>query len=324
MSFLLLMKATLRAWLCVAFMATAAFVQARENITIIVPGIAGGAPDLMARSVAKMLQKALDAVVVVHNIAGANGELAIRRFWLATPESHTLLVSQDSVLVVNPHLYGRDVKEPWMLGQPVAGLGRNDNYLLVREDDAANSLDELWTSRRSRAQSVTLGTGGVGSLAHLMGLALQARAGVDILHVPYKGNSQAVAGLLRGEVDCVISGTAALPLLKAGRLKALAVMGEERSRLFPDVPSVTQSLAGFTFSPWFGVLAHRQASPDLVKRVSQALQTGLADVDVQQLLLTHGGITASYTGQPAFMQTLKSDYARYGQLTQRLTLTPAP
>ncbi len=318
------MKALLRGWLCVAFMVATGVVQARESIAIIVPGTPGGAPDLMARSVANILQKALDADVVVHNLAGANGELAVRRFWLASPESHTLLLSQDSVLVVNPHLYGRDVKEPWLLGQPVAGVGRNDNYLWVREDDASNSLNTLWASRRARAQSVTLGTGGVGSMAHLMGLALQTQAGVAVLHVPYKSNSEALAGLLRGEVDCVISGTAAMPLLKAGRLKALAMMGAARSRLLPDVPSVMQNHAGFHFSPWFGVLAHRQASPEFVNRVAHALDAGLADADTQQLLLSQGGITAAYTAQPAFVRTLKSDYERYGQLTQRLTLTPAP
>lgn len=305
---------------CLLFACT--FSLAHGQINIIVPSTPGGAPDLVARMVGEVLRTSLKTEVLVNNIPGANGELAIRKFLQAPPDSNTLLVTQDSVLVVNPHLYPRDTKAPWQLGQALAYLGHNDNYLLLRFDHAANSLEVLLKTARQNERPLFYGTGGVGSLAHLVAEELRQAAGNTMLHVPYKSNSEALAGLLRGDVDLIISGSAALPMMRAQRIKAIAVIGNERSKLFPLLPKVSDLYPAIAFNPWFGVMAQQSANPKWIENVSAALQTGLREPQFQQDMLNRGGITAWYLPPQEFLRVLQTDYARYGRIVRRLDMQP--
>jgi tripartite-type tricarboxylate transporter receptor subunit TctC len=303
---------------CLLLVGHLAFAQG--PITLLVPSTPGGAPDLVARLVGEALRTSLQTEVVVNNVPGANGELAVQKFMHASPESNTLLVTQDSVLVVNPHLYRRDVKAPWQVGQALAYLGHNDAYVLLRADHAANSLAELFKTPRSTEKPLFYGTGGVGSLAHLVAEDLHQASGSRLMHVPYKSNSEALAGLLRGEVELIISGSAALPMLRANRIKAIAVIGNERSKLFPLVPKASDTFPGVAFNPWFGVMAPTSAPPKFVAQVSAALQSALQEPQFQKTMLLQGGITVDYLAPQAFLQVLQKDYARYGRLVQRLGL----
>ncbi|PKO62254.1 MAG: hypothetical protein CVU24_04880 [Betaproteobacteria bacterium HGW-Betaproteobacteria-18] len=309
-------------WLLTCWLFAGTFSFAQGQINIIVPSTPGGAPDLMARMVGEVLRTSLQTEVLVSNIPGANGELAIQKFLQAPPDSNTLLVTQDSVLVVNPHLYRRDLKAPWQIGQALAYLGHNDNYLLLRADHPAHTLDDLLTTARHTGRPLFYGTGGVGSLAHLVAEELHQASGNSMLHVPYKSNSEALAGLLRGDVDMIISGSAALPMLRAQRIKALAVIGNDRSKLFPLLPKVSDTYPAIAFNPWFGVMAQQSASPKLIETISAALQAGIRDPQFQQNMLTQGGITAWYRPPQEFLQVLQTDYARYGRIVQRLGMQP--
>lgn len=309
--------------LLVCLFVKCALATAGSSINIIVPSTPGGAPDLVARAVGEVLRAKLQVEVLVQHVPGANGELAVRSFMRASPESNALLVAQDSVLVINPHLYQRDVSLPQQVGKPLAYLGYNDSYLLLRTDHSANSLEDLLRLARHADKPLFYGTGGTGSLAHLVAEELSLVSGSTMLHVPYKSNSEALVGLLRGDVEMIISGSAALPMLRSQRVKAVAVIGSEPSKLIPTLPQVSDSYPGIAFNPWFGVLAQQSASPTFIKTVSAALQSGWQEPAVQVNLLEQGGITARYLPPQEFLRVLKKDHARYGQLTQRLSLQKA-
>jgi tripartite-type tricarboxylate transporter receptor subunit TctC len=194
-------------------------------VKIVVPIPPGGAPDLTARIVADKLSARLGQPVVVENRPGSNGNIAGEAVAKAPPDGYTLLLGQDSLITVNPSLYPRMGFDPLKDLVPVASLASNQFVLSVNPAVPAKTLAEFIEHARAAKPPLAYASGGNGSQHHLAMEMLKQRAGVDLVHVPYRGGAPAATATVAGETAAMFSGTSSAPQIKAGRLRALAVTG---------------------------------------------------------------------------------------------------
>jgi tripartite-type tricarboxylate transporter receptor subunit TctC len=225
-------------------------------IRVVVPFAPGGAVDLVARTIAPKLTDAFGQTVVVDNRGGAGGTIGTDIVAKARPDGHTLLVASMGV-AVNAVLYPKLPYDTLKDLAPVTTLGEQPNIVVVHPAVAAKSVGELLALARSRPGQVTYGSGGVGSNTHLVTVLFMQMAKVDLLHVPYKGLGPAITDLVGGQVQLVISNVStALPHVKSGRLRLLAVTTGKRFPLFPDTPTVNEAgVPGYESSGWYGMWA---------------------------------------------------------------------
>ena len=223
-------------------------------VRIVVPFAPGGAVDLVARSIAPRLGETLGQTVIVDNRGGAGGTIGTDIVAKARPDGHTLLVASMGV-AVNAVLYPKLPYDTLKDLAPVTTLGEQPNIVVVHPSVAAKSFGDLLALAKSKPGQVTYGSGGVGSNSHLATVLLERTARVELLHVPYKGLGPAVAELVGGQVQLVVSNVStALPHVKSGRLRLLAVTSAKRIPLFPDTPTVGESGApGYESSGWYGL-----------------------------------------------------------------------
>jgi tripartite-type tricarboxylate transporter receptor subunit TctC len=270
-----------------ALMASAQSYPSRL-VKIVVPYPPGGPTDVAARLIAARLAASMKQSVVVENRPGASGNIGNAAVAKAEPDGHTVLLTVDTTLTANPSLFREINYEPQKDLKLVSLLATFEQILVVHPPQEARNLKDLFAL--ARQTSFAYSSGGAGSAAHLTTEALLQRAGVKMLHVPYKGNAPAVTAVVAGEVPVgVLATTAVLPLLKAGRLRALAVSGLQRSALAPEIPTIAES--GYPdFSAEFGILlAVPGRTPDevvsiLYREVSRALQ----DAEVKNSLRNMG------------------------------------
>lgn len=244
-------------------------------LKIVVPSPPGGPPDIMARLLTDQMSAALGQPVVVENRAGgAGGMIGAKSVITADPDGYTLLMGSTSTLLIAPLIY----KSAGYTAQsfaPVAGLSESAEVLTVRPSVPANSVAELVSLAKAEPGALHYGSAGVGSLPHLEGELLKARAHIDMVHVPYRGGGPALVGLLGGEVQVFFSAvTQMLPYIRDGRLRGLAVTSASRSPLAPEIPTMVESgydqfvtaSINFIVAPPETPLAVRQQISDAVAR----------------------------------------------------------
>jgi tripartite-type tricarboxylate transporter receptor subunit TctC len=271
-------------WLCLALPT----LHARTTLDIIVATTPGSGPDIVARLLAEVLN-ADQYQVIVKNMPGVAGELAVRALLKAEPNRPTMLLTHNSVVTINPHVRQRAEHKLWQHTTPVLMVGRHRSNFLVTPDPTVGTLTALLRKKAQSGAPLRYASTGVGSLPHLLLEDLFARHGaVDRLHVPYKGASEAVQGMLVGDVDLLVSGTAVMQLVTNGRLHALAVLGDRPSALMPRVPPLTQEYRDLSFVPWFGLFAQAQVPAPLVQHVRSLLQLALKQPATQERLAPIG------------------------------------
>jgi tripartite-type tricarboxylate transporter receptor subunit TctC len=251
---LLLAGATILA--CAAQPASAQGYPAKP-IRIVVPYPAGGGIDIMSRQIAQRLAQKFNQSVVVENKPGAGTLVAAETVARAAPDGHTLLVTTDATMTINPHLYSKLPYDPVKDFVPVTQLVLLNQLLVANANLPASNLKELLAYAKANPGKLNYASYGVGSQPHLAMEILKSLAGVDIVHVPYKGIPQAVPAAIAGEVQLTFSGAASTQAhIKAGKLKAIAIGGTRRLSIMPDVPTFAES--GFPDVPanaWFGLFA---------------------------------------------------------------------
>ncbi len=300
--------------LCALNTAAAAEAYPSKPVKILVGYSAGGAVDAIARSVGQRMAATLGQPVVVENKPGAGTNIAVKALTSAAPDGYTLLLAANA-LAVNPSLFE---PAPYDLDRditPVALVGRVPVVFTVREGSAIKTVAELVAAAKAKPGSVTVATPGNGSTPHLAMELFQHTAGLQLRHVPYKGGAQAITDVLGGHVDVVaVNALEVLPLVKAGKLRVLAVMSAERSAVLPGVPTVAESgYPGFEASVWYGFVAPAGTPKPVLAAVHDAVQKALASTEVREQLAAAGGVTLA--GPPEqFARLLKSDAARYGKL----------
>jgi tripartite-type tricarboxylate transporter receptor subunit TctC len=290
-------------------------------IRMIVPTPAGGPVDAVARVLAQALSQSLGQSVVVDNRAGAGNTIGSKEAALAAPDGYTLLFSSASGLVIAPMLHRLAGYDPIRSFEPIALVAESSNILVVNPKLPAKSVQELVAFAKANAGKVNFSSGGVGVLPHLIGEMFKARAGIDIVHVPYRGGGPSIADVVGGHVDMTFEGTSVLlPLIQAGQLRALAVTSATRIPQLPDVPTMVESgYAGFTTTAWTALLAPAQTPPDVVLRLNAAVNEALKSPELKGAL---AAISSDPLGGPpeTLTRIITADIAIWSPVIQWLDL----
>jgi len=318
------------AWLCwcalllcmglSALQPVAAQTYPQRTIRLVSPIPPGGAPDMIARALGAKLATQMGQAVVIENKIGANGQAAAEYVARAPADGHTLLVGMDSLLAINPYLYARPAVDVNKELIPVATLGANQFVLALNPQLPVKTLAEFIALAKSSNPPLAYASGGNGSQHHLTMEMLKARAGFDMLHVPYKGGTPATTATIGGETVAMFSGTSNATLIKAGKLQALATTGKQRSKALPDVPTIGETFPGFENTIWIGLFAPTGTPPAVVQRLREEVTKALNAPDLIDSFQKAGGIEPLHTSLDEMQQMIKRDQTRYSKIIRELQL----
>ena len=278
----------------------------------------GGAPDIAARVVGERLGALLGQAVVVENHAGSNGNIAGDLVAKAPPDGYTLCLCQDTIITVNPHLYKTMPFDTLKDLVPVATVVQNQFVLSVNPSLPVKTFDEFIDYARRAQPPLAYASGGNGSQHHLAMELLKRRAGIDLLHVPFKGGSPATTATVAGETAAMFSGTSTAPMIRSGKLRALAVTGKRRSAEFPDLPTIGEKYPGYEATIWLGIFAPAGTPPATVDRLRAEIGKALADPAVESKLRSAGGLEPMITRPDEFAALIRSDYDKYGRIVREV------
>ena len=303
-------------FLCAAGAALAQYPSRPIRIVVTIPP--GGAPDIAARVVGQKLAEGLGQPVVVENRPGANGNTAAGEVARAAPDGYTLILAADSLIAINPHLYAKMPLDTLKDLAPVASLVANQFVLSVNPALPVKSLQEFVDYARKSSPPLHYASGGNGSQHQLTMEMLKARAGINLVHVPYRGGSPATAATMSGEVAAMFAGTSTAPQIKAGRLRALATSGAQRSTAFPDLPTIGESYPGFENSIWLGLFGPAGLPDEILSRLRAELTKTLQSKETRDRLHDAGGLEPFVTAPAEFAALIRRDHERYGKLIREL------
>jgi len=306
--------------LCVlALAATAALAQYPSRaIKLIVPIPAGGAPDIAARVVGQKLSELLGQPVVVDNHAGSNGNIAGDMVAKSAPDGYTLLLGQDSLIAINPHLYSKMLFDPLKDLVPVATVAANQFVLSVNPSLPVRNFQEFIEYARRTVPPLPYASGGNGSQHHLSMEMLKQRAAIDLLHVPFKGGTPATMATVAGDTAAMFSGTSASPQIKAGKLRALAVTGARRSPEFPELPTIGEFYTGYEVTIWLALFAPAGTPEPVLSRLRAAVGKALAAPEVKERLNSAGGLEPFTSTPEEFAALIRRDYDKYGKIVKAI------
>jgi len=269
--------------------ATAQEAWPNKAVRLIVPFAPGGSTDVVARLMGQKLAEVWGQAVVIDNRTGAGGNLGADIAAKSPPDGYTLLFATGSI-TINPQLYKKmpfDTKKDLV---PITNVASGPMLVVVPDDSPIKSVKELIALAKAKPGTVNFGSAGVGSQVHMAGENFANAAGIDIVHVPYKGEAPAYNDLMGHQTQMMVGNfAAASALLGKGRLRALAVTGKQRSSQLPDVPTVAESgIPGFENSGWFGLLAPAGTPPAVLAKVHDDVVKVLANTDVKARLFVQG------------------------------------
>jgi tripartite-type tricarboxylate transporter receptor subunit TctC len=274
----------------------------------------GGASDLIARALGQPLGARLGQPIVVENRPGSNGNMAGELAARAAPDGYTLLLAPSSLLAVNPHLYAKMAFDPLKELLPVASLVVNELILTVNPALPAKDFRDFVALARAAHPPLFYASIGTGSEHHLAMELLKQQAGIDLVHVPYRGGGPAAIGVMAGDVSAMFGGGSVAPLIQGGKLKGLAVTGQRRSRLLPDLPPIADVYPGYEVTIWQGLFAPLGTPPEIVERLREETAAVLAQPDFAEKLAVAGSGEPYVTTPAEFAERIRSDHARYGKL----------
>jgi tripartite-type tricarboxylate transporter receptor subunit TctC len=269
-----------------------ALAQNATAMRLVVPFTPGGSTDILARAIGPHLGAGTDLSVVIDNKPGAGGSIGAELVAKAKPDGLTLLMGHIGTMAINPSLYPKLPYDPLKSFEPVMGVARVPNVLVVSAKSDIKTLKDLVDAARARPGHMTYSSGGNGSAAHTTFELLKMRAKIFVSHIPYRGAAPSISDLIAGHVDTTFTGSPALlPHIRSGRLRALAVSSKQRLPTLPDVPTVAESgFPGFEADQWYGVLAPAGTPPAVLKRLNEAANQGLKHPDVLKSLLSEGAV----------------------------------
>jgi len=285
-----------------------------KPITLVVPHSAGGTSDILARTVAAEAAKTLGQTIVIDNKGGANGTIAAKQVASAAPDGYMLLLATASTHGINPSLYSRISYDAAKDFTPVTLLATVPNVLVIGPNVKAADVQALISHIKAQGDRSNMGSAGAGTPGHLAGEMFKRAAGLQFTHVPYKGGSPAITDLIGGQIDFLFTTIpGALPHIKAGTLRALAVTSPQRSPALPDIPTMAESgLPGFQALSWHGVVAPAGTPDAVVQKLNAALSGALAAPAVRQRLMEEGA-QASNVNTAAFGAFIQSEIVAWAQ-----------
>jgi tripartite-type tricarboxylate transporter receptor subunit TctC len=266
-------------------------------VTMIVPFGAGTTSDVIARGLAQSLSESLGEPVIVENKGGAGGNIAATFVAHANPDGYTLLLATTGPAATNKLMYQKMDFDPERDFAPVVLLGKSPVIITARPDAPFSTLTEFIDYARTNPDKITAAYPGNGTLGHVTGELLQRNAAIKFSHAQYRGTGDILVDLLASRIDIAIDSMAAyVPAIQAGKIKALAIAGQDRWSRLPDVPTVSQSgLPGFEASVWYALLAPKGTSPEIVTKLNASMNTYLHSTNAQSFLDNLGVTTAGGT-----------------------------
>ncbi|MGX0965086.1 tripartite-type tricarboxylate transporter receptor subunit TctC [Bradyrhizobium japonicum] len=285
-------------------------------VKIIVPFPAGGSNDIIARIVAQKLTERNGQTFLVENRGGAGGNIGAETVASAEPDGYTLLLTAPPPLTINGALYKKLPFDPAKAFAPVALIASVPIVLVVNPSVQAKNVGELIALAKAKPGSLNFGSSGIGSTNHLAGELLKSMAGVDIVHVPYRGAAPAMNDLLAGQIPFMFDNMpAVLPQVQGKAINAIAVAGAKRAEALPDVPTVADTVPGFEASSWFGLVAPAKTPAPALAKLSGELETILKTPDVKKRLAELGAEPGTVFGD-AFGQFMTDETAKWGKLVK--------
>lgn len=260
-----------------------------KPVTVVVPQAPGGANDAIARIVAQKLTEQTGQQFIVDNRPGAGGNLGTAVAAKAKPDGYTLLLTVSSAHVINPSLYKNPGFDPVKDFEPVTPVATAGYALVANNDFPAKNVSEMIAVAKKQPGKIAIASAGNGTLNHLIGEMLQKAAGIELMHVPYKGASAAVTDLVGGQVQLSVQSLpSSISFIKSGKLKVLGVVNEKRVAALPEVPTIGETLKGFGSTPWYGLFAPAGTPKAIVNQLQAQVAKALEGKDAQDKLAAVG------------------------------------
>ena len=257
-------------------------------VKLIVPFAPGGSTDSQARVVAEYIGHALGQQVVVVNVGGAGGPLGFNQAAKAVPDGYTLITATPS-LTINPYIQKDIPYDPIKDFEPIALVATSPIVLVVPKDSKIKSVRDLITMAKAKPGELRYGSAGIGSATHLSTALFATMAGINLVHVPYRGAGPALLDLIAGRIDMQFENApSVLGHIRSGALRGIAVGSAKRSSLFPDLPTIAETVPGYEATSWFGVLAPAKTPRAVIGKMNAAINKALADPTVKKQMETLG------------------------------------
>jgi tripartite-type tricarboxylate transporter receptor subunit TctC len=292
-----------------------------KPIRLVVPFPPGGATDILSRELARQLQERTKTTVVVDNRPGAGGTIGSAEVARAAPDGSTILMATSSTHSIGPHLNPKMPYDARTDFTPIAHVADATNVLVVSPKVPVSSVKELVALARAQPGKLNYGSSGNGTIVHLTGELFKSATGTYIVHIPYRGTALVVPDMVSGQIQLMFDNVAsAMPHLKDGRLKPLAVTSAKRSPLLPDLPTVAETVPGFESNTWFGVFGPRGMSPETTARLNAEINAVLRSPEFQARLKSLGYESAG--GSPGdFARVVAQDSDKWARLIRERKIT---
>lgn len=291
-------------------------------VRIVVPFAAGGSTDVVARILGDKLQAEFKQPFLIDNRAGASGNIGADAVAKAAPDGYTLLMGTTGVLSINSYLFKNMSYDPGRDFAPVSYTSLITNILVVQQDVPARSVAELIALAKAQPGKLSFASSGAGSSTHLSGELFKAMAGVDILHVPYRGSSQALTDVIAGQVTMLFDNApSSMPFVQQGKLRALAVTSSKRMPNLPDVPTVDEAgVKGYESLSWSGIVAPAATPKPVIEKLNRAIDRILKTDEVKAKL---AGLGVEPVGGPpeAFSRHIRAENEKWSRLIKAANIT---
>ncbi len=287
-----------------------------KPVTVIVPQAAGGANDAIARIVAQKLGEITGQQFIVDNKPGAGGNIGMGNAAKARPDGYTLVLTADSTAVINPALYKTTGFDTLKDFEPVGSIATAGYVLVANNSFPPKNVAELVAAAKAAPGKFSIASAGNGTLNHLIGEMLGKAAGIDLVHVPYKGASAAVTDLVGGQVQVSVQSLpSSIAFIKGGKLKVLGVVNERRVTALPDAPTIGETIKGFGATPWYGLFAPAGTPKAVVAQLQAALAAALDAPDVKEKLAAVG--CEPYKSSPEqFAALVRAELPRWARIVK--------
>ena len=316
------MNRSIRLAFALAVLPSMAFAQAypARPVRIIVPFVAGGAADIVTRVVSQKLGEAWGQQVVVDNRAGAGGNIGGELAAKATPDGYTLFMTTGSIVTANQHIYRKMPFDPAKDLAAITNVASGPQVLVVTPSFPPKTVREFVALAKARPREITYGSAGFSTQTHLAAENFIALTGIDVVHIPYKGEAPAIADVMAGQVQFATANmAAAINFIKQGRLRALGVTSKQRSAQLPDVPAIAETYPGFENIGWFGLMVATGTPREIVEKIYRDTVKALEAPDIRSRFDGLG--MAPVGNSPAdFAKAIRDETARWAVIVRERKL----
>lgn len=293
-----------------------------KTVTIVSPFAVGGIADVFSRVLAQSFSDQLNVPFVVTNKTGGGGNIGSDFVAKSPPDGYTLVMGNIGSHAVNPYLIKNMKYDPIKDFEPISFVLDAEGLLVINSNIPAKNLKEFIQFAKGNTKKLTYGSGGVGTTSHLAGELFKEKTGVELIHVPYKGNNPAITDLIGGQTDLMFATMpTVLPHVQSGRLKAIAVLGAQRSKALPDIPTLGEEVPGFEVNNWIGLFAPAGTPKEIVNFLNMKTQAVMTTPEVQERLKAAGS-----RFQPSSPESFKkyqiSEAEKWKKILQDAGVTP--